>query len=137
MFWGHSLLVVLRSPIHGLGCFSRMDLRAGTVIAEYTGELIPLEEAVRRNDRSYNRFSDFILELNRKVFIDGARLGNESCLINHSCDPNCVVQRIGMRAFIVSGRAIFGGEELTIDYSYDEDQHEPCFCHAPNCRGFI
>jgi len=57
-------------------------------------------------------------------------------LINHSCDPNCVI----------SGRSIFAerdirrGEELTFDYSTDVDwpgYSMVCRCGSLNCRGVI
>ncbi len=130
-------LVVKPSSIHGFGCFSSMNIPPGPTIVEYTGEHINLEEAVCRNNPSSKAFSPYILEVFENLFIDGRWHGNASRFMNHSCDPNCRIRRIKRRAFIVASRPIFPGEELTIDYCFDEDQHEPCYCGARGCRGFI
>ena len=57
-------------------------------------------------------------------------------LINHSCNPNCIIS--GMS--IVTKRKIRRGEELTFDYSSDVDWpgfRMACRCGSPNCRGVI
>lgn len=57
-------------------------------------------------------------------------------LINHSCDPNCVISGTS----IVTARAIRKGEELTFDYSTDVDWPGfamACRCGSPRCRGTV
>lgn len=130
-------VIIRQSPIHGLGCFAPVSLHPKATIIEYVGEYITLVEAVLRNNPSSYAFSPYILKLRENRFIDGRYLGNESRFINHCCDSNCTVQRSGKRAFIVASRSIICDEELTIDYCYDEDQHEPCSCGTRYCRGFI
>ena len=130
-------VLVRESKIHGFGCFSISLIPQMTLIAEYLGEIIDIEEAIRRNDRSSKHYSRYILTIDERLFIDGAHGGNKSRFINHSCQPNCSVVRIGAHAFIVAQRIIFRWEELKIDYDYDADVREPCSCGAPNCRGYI
>lgn len=125
------------SRIHGRGCFAGTAIPCGQIIVEYVGELIDYVEAVRRGVRASQDYSEYVLEVNGDVFIDGARGGNQSRFINHCCEPNCELQRVGNRAFFVAKRPISEGEELTIDYSFDVTLREPCFCGARNCRGYM
>ena len=83
--------------------------------------------------------------------IDGTFYGNESRFINHSCDPNLkcfnlvsdgqssVFHQVGLFAV----RKIKPGEELTIDYMWDENANDviaedvPCLCGSAKCRGLL
>jgi len=65
-----------------------------------------------------------------------SRRNSVGWLINHSCDPNCLIS--GMS--IVTARNVRRGEELTFDYSTDVDWPEyrmVCRCGSPKCRGVI
>ena len=126
-----------KSKIHGLGCYATSPIPRGQIVAEYIGELIDSAEAVRRNDKQHPSYSEYILQVKKDLFIDAARLGNESRFINHSCDPNCILKTMKKRAFIVALRTIAPGEELTYDYMYDPRYREPCSCGAKTCRGYI
>ena len=61
--------------------------------------------------------------------------------INHSCDPNCELQRTSRAIWVVALRDIREGEELTHRYNYEYDPEGyrdfPCFCGANNCVGYI
>ncbi len=130
-------LKIRESAIHGSGCFAADRIRLGTIIGEYCGERIDLEEAVRRNDRLSEAYSHFILEVERNLFVDGAKWEGPLRFINHSCEPNCRVCSYEHRAYIVTIREIGVDEELTIDYCYDEEVREPCSCGSPGCRGYM
>ena len=45
----------------------------------------------------------YIMELDQGFFVDGKRRGNDSRFINHSCEPNCELQR-----WVVKGRMRIG-----------------------------
>jgi hypothetical protein len=65
--------------------------------------------------------------------IDGEGLG---AFLNHSCEPNCEVDEVKNRVWILALRSIEPGEELLWDYSlYDDDDPAPCHCGSPKCRG--
>jgi len=63
--------------------------------------------------------------------------------MNHSCQPNCEMQkwtvngdiRIGLFALM----DIPSGTELTFNYNFEYvgPDKKPCMCGAPNCSGFI
>ncbi|HET6450439.1 MAG TPA: SET domain-containing protein-lysine N-methyltransferase, partial [Spirochaetia bacterium] len=72
---------VKRSSI-GLGLFAREPIRRGKLVIEYTGELLPAEEAYRRGGR-------YLFEVNSRWIVDGVGRENLSRYINHSCRPNC------------------------------------------------
>ena len=67
----------------------------------------------------------------------------QSRWINHSCDPNAVVDSRfdrgtrDVRAWWVALRDIAPGEELTYDYAFAAEVAEPCACGSPRCRGLI
>ena len=135
-----------RSAIQGRGAFAVRRIRRGTRIIEYTGEIITDEEADRRyDDEKMDRHHTFLFAVDVNHVIDGARRGNLSRFINHSCDPNCEAVIEENRVYIDALRTIQPGEELVYDYQYERDG-EPdeswdrlyaCECGAPNCRGSI
>ena len=72
--------------------------------------------------------------------IDATDKGNASRFINHSCDPNCEIQRWTTGSTtsvgIFANRDILEGEELTFDYQFERvgNTTMPCFCGSPKCR---
>mmetsp|Transcript_6055 Transcript_6055/g.23510 ORF Transcript_6055/g.23510 Transcript_6055/m.23510 type:complete len:98 (+) Transcript_6055:57-350(+) len=80
--------------------------------------------------------------------VDASRSGNAARFVNHSCAPNLRVriQRFGSMKpvpVLVAKRELRSGEEVTFDYFQDVTGDQatasatPCFCRAPNCRGFL
>lgn len=70
-------------------------------------------------------------------------LACQSRWINHSCDPNTVVETAWdpatrrVTAWWEALRDIQPGDELTYDYAFAAEVAEPCACGAPVCRGLI
>jgi SET domain-containing protein len=125
-------LVILQSPIHGLGCFAAVRLLKGSRITEYIGEKITRKEAIRRMNRPEGKR---ISELAANLYIDASVDGNETRYINHSCAPNADALVAGRSMFIFALRDIAIGEEITVDYlnSFEQD-HSLCQCLTPSCR---
>lgn len=69
-------------------------------------------------------------------------LAGPACLVNHSCDPNCmhVFNESGTFDFIAR-RDISAGEQITHDtsaYEYEvEHFSQKCLCGSENCRGEV
>ncbi|MDB5026619.1 MAG: nuclear protein [Candidatus Eremiobacteraeota bacterium] len=127
-------LTVAKSAIHGKGCFATLPFARRKKIAEYTGERITNAEAERRGQRRVLRISG----LDDRWSIDGARGGNGTHFINHSCRPNAFMQTIGRRLLVLALRDIRPGEEITVDYvSSLHSDRKRCSCSAPACRGTI
>jgi SET domain-containing protein len=136
-----SLPVEVRtSPIHGRGLFATGAIPAGIMIAEYVGEKITWSEGLRREDAGQG---DYLFDVEGQFMIDGAGLETDGARVNHSCAPNCDIEILDSRIFIVSRRDIAPGEEISFDYNFDpagakgEDPRKafPCRCGAPTCRG--
>ena len=135
-------IVVRRSPIHGRGVFALRAIAPGERLIEYTGEVIPWEEAIRRHqDRPGEDAHTMFFDLGDGDVIDGWVGGNSSRWINHSCDPNCETRQAGGSIVVRSLRDIGAGEELTFDYRLvledeeDDDGTYACACGSAGCRG--
>jgi SET domain-containing protein len=128
-------LAVAKSHIDGKGCFATRFFPKGRKIAEYAGELISRREVARRVRTSRKHR---ICALNYYWSIDGARGGNGTHYINHSCEPNSYMRITRGHLLFMALRDIQPGEEITCDYisTHHPDDYR-CRCQAPNCRGTI
>jgi uncharacterized protein len=128
-------LDVRESPIDGKGCFATRLFPRGRKIAEYAGELISRREVARRVRR---RRKHRICSVNAYWSLDGARGGNGTHYINHSCAPNAYMKNLHGHILFFALRDIRPGEEITVDYvsTYHSDKKR-CRCRAPGCRGTI
>src|SRR6185437_9194907 len=86
----------------------------------------------------------YFLTIGEDVIIDAGKHGGIARFTNHSCNPNCCVEKwnVGglVRVGIFSIDAIPKGTELTIDYKYDRVgnvHRQACFCGEKNCAKFI
>jgi hypothetical protein len=124
-------LVIRPSHIHAAGVFTTAPIRKGSRVVEYAGPRLSPEEANRLYDGASRTYL-YGLEDGRTV-IDGEGMG---AYLNHSCDPNCEVDEIKNRVWILAIRNIHAGEELLWDYNlYDDDDPAPCHCGSRKCRG--
>ena len=128
-------LEVRESPIDGKGCFAQRPFPKGRKIAEYAGERITTREAERR---ALTRRRLRICAVDRRWSLDGARGGNGTHYINHSCRPNSYMRITRGHILFMALRDIRPGEEITIDYETTlHSDKKKCRCHAPGCRGTI
>ena len=128
-------LAIRKSQINGKGCFATVPFSRGKKIAEYTGELIPdLEAQKRASKRRILRICD----IDGRFSLDGARGGNGTHYINHSCEPNAYMQTLYGHVLFFALRDIQPGEEITIDYEQTlHPDSKRCSCGAASCRGKI
>src|SRR5687768_5173678 len=111
------------SAIQGRGAFATRRIRKGERIIEYTGERISNAEADKRyDDERMRRHHTYLFTLTQRTVVDGGAGGNESRLINHSCDPNCEAIIEDGRIWIDAVRTIPKGRELTYDYQYRSEE---------------
>jgi uncharacterized protein len=120
------------SRIAGQGLFAAQDIRQGTSIIQYLGEKISKAESHTRLAQG----NAYIFELNERYDIDGKGRSNTARYINHSCDPNCLVEKTTRTIWIIARRNIKAGEELSYNYGYDAKKYV-CTCGAKNCCGYI
>jgi uncharacterized protein len=124
-------IVIRPSRIHAAGVFTTTPIRKGSRVVEYAGPRLSPEKANELYDGATRTYL-YGLE-DGKTVIDGEGMG---AYLNHSCDPNCEVDEIKKRVWILAIRNIAAGEELLWDYNlYDDDDPAPCHCGSTKCRG--
>lgn len=138
------LYEIRKSAIQGRGVFATRRIQPGQKIIEYTGEIIPNDEADRRYDEeNMARHHTFLFCLDDDRCVDGDDKKNDARLINHSCDPNCeaIIER--EHIWIYALKNIQPGVELAYDYGYERtggkamEKFYVCYCGAAKCRGSI
>ncbi|XP_043245786.1 histone-lysine N-methyltransferase ash1-like [Amphibalanus amphitrite] len=138
-------LVKFMTGEKGWGIMTRRPIRAGTFILEYVGEIVSEKEFKRRMQTRYiNDQHHYCLNLDRGMVIDGHRMGSIGRFVNHSCSPNCEMQKWEMnglhRMALFSKEDIPGGTELTYDYNFalfNPAVGQKCHCGSEDCRGVI
>ncbi len=114
---------VMESGIHGKGLFASANIRRGRNIMVISGEVIDENECVRREDEENNVY----IFWNENYYIDTANT-EKIRYINHNCNSNCeVTHRDEFTLFLTALNDIKAGDELTIDYGYDEI-YDYCKC---------
>jgi len=128
-----------KSGINNLGLFAKTDIKKGEKVIEYKGRKFTHKQ-VEENDRFDNSKAIYLFTLNERYVLDGDTKTNTAKYINHSCDPNCEVDIINGKIWIIAIKDIKKGDELSYDYGfgYDADFRQfPCKCGSKNCCGYI
>ncbi|KAI9716292.1 MAG: histone methyltransferase set2 [Chrysothrix sp. TS-e1954] len=138
-------VTVFKTEKKGYGLRTDNALAPGDFIFEYIGEVIG-EKAFHRRMAQYDQEGQkhfYFMSLNKGEFIDATKRGNLGRFCNHSCKPNCYVDKwvVGekLRMGIFALRDLLAGEELVFNYNVDRYGANPqaCFCGEPNCTGYI
>lgn len=136
---------VIKTDKKGFGLRAESNLEPQQLIFEYVGEVVG-EAQFRRRMRQYDEEGIkhfYFMSLNKGEFVDATKRGNLGRFCNHSCNPNCYVDKwvVGekLRMGIFAERAVQAGEELVFNYNVDRygADPQPCYCGEPNCTGFI
>jgi SET domain-containing protein len=126
-----------KSRSAGKGLFAGQAITKDTIIRRYIGSKISKDQSAR----ALAHGNAYICYLNDRYDLDGDTLQNPARYINHSCEPNCVLQTTGRAIWVVALRDIEAGEELTHRYNYEYNPARyaefPCYCGAHNCVGYI
>ncbi|KAF8060074.1 ASHH1 [Scenedesmus sp. PABB004] len=140
-------LRVVRVGGKGWGVVAGEAIRAGELVAEYIGEVVPVAEAARRLEEyaAAGAAHTYVMDLSRDEAIDATAAGGVARFINHSCAPNAETQKwqVGGEQCvgIFAARPIAAGEEVTYDYCYRASAvphaRTRCACGAPSCRGWL
>lgn len=129
----------------GFGIRTQCDIVKKSLIMEYTGEVCYLDTFRGRMQTIYkDDHHHYCLELSGGLVIDAHRMGSLCRFVNHSCHPNCQMQKIYVeglpRMVLQASEDIKAGTELTYDYRFDNFEDvtpQECFCGAENCRGTL
>ncbi|KAH0610068.1 uncharacterized protein H6S33_012614 [Morchella sextelata] len=136
---------VIKTEKKGFGLRANVDIPINTFLYEYVGEVIDEGKFRRRTHKYFQEGIKhfYFMSLGKNEFIDATKKGGLARFCNHSCNPNCFIDKwvVGdkLRMGIFSKRDIIAGEELVFDYNVDRYGAEPqtCFCQEPNCLGYI
>ncbi|KAJ5872241.1 WW/Rsp5/WWP [Penicillium soppii] len=138
-------VAVIKTEKKGFGLRAETNLNEGDLIYEYVGEVVA-EQQFRKRMRQYDEDGIkhfYFMSLSTGEFVDATKRGNLGRFCNHSCNPNCFVDKwvVGekLRMGIFAERAIQAGEELVFNYNVDRygADPQPCYCGEPMCTGFI
>lgn len=136
---------VIKTEKKGFGLRADADLQPNDFVFEYVGEVIN-EPTFRNRMVKYDKEGIkhfYFMSLTKSEFVDATKKGNLGRFCNHSCNPNCYVDKwvVGekLRMGIFTSRTIRAGEELVFNYNVDRygADPQPCYCAEPNCVGFI
>ena len=138
-------VTVIKTQKKGYGLRADADLQPNDFVFEYIGEVIHEGQFRRRmiqyDEEGIKHF--YFMSLSKGEFVDATKKGNLGRFCNHSCNPNCYVDKwvVGdkLRMGIFAERKIQAGEELVFNYNVDRygADPQPCYCGEPNCTGFI
>lgn len=87
-------LQVFKTDERGWGLRTNQDIKKGAFIIEYRGEIISQKLCEERMCTDYVNESNFyFLEYSKGEVIDACTKGTEARFINHSCVPNCHIEK--------------------------------------------
>ncbi|GLJ29914.1 hypothetical protein SUGI_0591390 [Cryptomeria japonica] len=135
----------MRCGKKGYGLRVLEDVPRTTFIIEYVGEVLgPQEHGMRLKEYACRGHKHSYFMKIENEYIDARVKGNLARFINHSCDPNCYIEKFNVNGEVCIGffakRDLVKGEELTADYNFQPASGaaaEKCACGSTNCRGFI
>jgi SET domain-containing protein len=115
------------SPV-GRGLFAAEPIAVGTVILQFTGPVLKLNEVRARGPAAANALQ---VGIDRYLYLD-----EPGRFVNHSCAPNAAV--LGDTS-LVATRPIPSGEEIRFDYSttVSDGWTMACRCGSTECRGLV
>ncbi|XP_014262074.1 histone-lysine N-methyltransferase ash1 isoform X2 [Cimex lectularius] len=138
-------LVKFMTRDKGWGIKTKYMIQKDVFILEYVGEVVSDREFKSRMASKYQKDTHhYCLNLDSGLVIDGHRMGGEGRFVNHSCEPNCEMQKWCVnglfRMALFALRDIKADEELTYDYNFslfNPTEGQPCKCGSTRCRGVI
>nr|XP_018908704.1 PREDICTED: histone-lysine N-methyltransferase Su(var)3-9-like [Bemisia tabaci]XP_018908705.1 PREDICTED: histone-lysine N-methyltransferase Su(var)3-9-like [Bemisia tabaci] len=139
----------------GWGVKALDDIKKGSFITKYVGEVVTAEEAAVRSNTD-SKFYLFDLDFNCPdnspcpFTVDASVYGNISHFINHSCDPNLAIYASWINCLdpnlpllvLFAIKDIRKGEELCFSYSQTDTSRRrkgevKCRCNTANCRKYV
>jgi len=124
----------------GHGLFARHFINKGSIIGEYTGELIDNEEFKKRFLKYKKEgLTIYIYDTCMEISVDGGPMGNHTRFINHSCDNNCNVTHMqlkedGLPKVVISAtKDIQEDEQVFLNYGDGYFCDLRCICGYEDC----
>lgn len=129
----------------GWGLLAATNIAEDSLILEYAGEVVGVVEAQRRALEYARRGvrHTYIMILQGDEVIDATETGSRARFMNHSCAPNCEMQKWQVLGELCVGifakRDIAAGEELCYSYNleWNGGRRVRCQCGAAECVGYL
>ncbi|KAI6171532.1 Histone-lysine N-methyltransferase [Aphelenchoides bicaudatus] len=127
----------------GRGVRSATEIHSGQFICEFVGEVVKHQNYQLRTLLRSEDMPRFGIHLTNNFVVDATQKGSIARFINHSCDPNCEMQRWTVNGYyrlgIFAKKQIKEGEELTYDYGMFAhlEPKQRCECGSEKCKDFI
>ncbi|PWA83761.1 SET domain group 4 [Artemisia annua] len=135
---------IVSTELCGWGVEAAESIKKGEFIIEYVGEVISDALCEQRlwdmKNKGIKNF--YMCEIRKDFTIDATFKGNASRFLNHSCGPNCNLEKWHVdgetRVGVFAARSIEAGEPLTYDYRFVQFGPEvKCHCGASTCQGYL
>ncbi|KAH7387091.1 hypothetical protein KP509_16G004500 [Ceratopteris richardii] len=127
----------------GFGLQVLENVPKGDFILEYVGEVLnsTAYEARHHEYQQNGQKHYYFMALSDSEIIDAYCKGNLGRFINHSCQPNCNVEKWMINGEVCVGvfanRELKKGEEITVDVGAFGAAAIECLCGSHRCRGVI
>lgn len=117
------LLIKKKSNINGIGIFTTKFLHKNIVFYEVPINFISNKP---KSKCAYIGKNKWVLDENVLNYV------------NHSCEPNSILDISG-QSKLIAKKDIEAGEEITVDYNETEKNGKRacCDCKSKNCRGYF
>jgi hypothetical protein len=126
---------VRKSPINGLGLFSKRTIPKSTVAAAWGGRILTKDE-IRKLPKKFR--TNYALPLYPGFYIaeTASKDLDSADFINHSCEPNCMIKNF---LIMITRRNIRPDEELTADFDSGPEfgVKTKCHCGSRKCRKLV
>ncbi len=124
---------------NGRGLYATKNIKAGTKIIEYIGNII-----TKKQTEDSNKFDNskpiYLFNLNKRYDLDGQVRGILHAWSIIVAQITAEYEGTGLKIWVIANKEIKKGEEITCDYGfgYDADYKQfPCKCKSINCCGYI
>ncbi|KAI9028869.1 hypothetical protein CLU79DRAFT_736471 [Phycomyces nitens] len=143
---GTKELQIFLTRERGWGLRTLVDVNRGDLLVEYRGEVISHKMCEERMRTVYTDQKNFyFLDYQNGEVVDACSKGTEARFINHSCDPNCHIEKWALKGELAVGvfasRHIPANSELFYDYNFsvfgNAESQQICHCGSEKCRGSI
>ncbi|RMD39476.1 hypothetical protein DV735_g5658, partial [Chaetothyriales sp. CBS 134920] len=137
---------VIKTVDRGYGVRSNRSFEPNQIIVEYSGEILTQEECEKRmRDEYKHNECYYLMNFDQNMVIDATTKGSIARFVNHSCAPNCRMEKwtVGGQprmALFAGEHGVMTGEELSYDYNFDpysQKNVQECRCGEENCRGVL
>lgn len=135
-----------KSEIQGFGLFALEPISQSDFICEYTGQLIRMEVADRRERKLTKMgFQHMYLFRLETMVIDATEHGSNARFLNHSCSPNCRARQLKMndlqKIMFFATKPIKPHDEICFNYEMEfepnPEKWEKCYCGSKDCNGYL